>query len=301
MTTQGVAREDNIPPTTNPRNEGPGISSTARNFVILGLGSYPKTIPFINENPGLIRKTEVQSLTSEAWREQQAGHTTRAQTCVHHALLLRKYLELDESKLGTFCVRMIAGDRETVDTFIHEVKTEYAKVQAQTTQTIQQGHNAPSISRMLKKPMASQSANRDHESEPAVHSSQTPSGELSRGTRLRDGQGRIYYVDKDGNEIRPASHRPVNDQNRKPIKDTTDPAAMMDALKIAQISGSETHSAPSHDTSQQPGVRPPGNRRSSMSSASGPRSLASLPEDSKMPKINIRGTHGEKEKLDERK
>lgn len=108
-----------------PGYPNPALSSLAQAFLQLPLGAYAKCADFIRQHPGIVR--ESQSLLVQASLFQREGKTKLAQTCVHHTLLLRKFLESNERDAEAAIKRLEQGGEDTTR-FINDIKTVLAKL-----------------------------------------------------------------------------------------------------------------------------------------------------------------------------
>lgn len=285
------------PPDSRPRNEGPRLSLLAQRLVDMGMGNYPNTIQFISENPALRSRREIESLNSEALITQQAGQNTRAQTCVHHALLLKKWVDPGHKDVAidTFRKRMIAKDPQTIDGFIRDVKKVYSTVQTQATNATPLGPVANKDSQSRQNPVISQPERPEPTAIPTTQRPVVPEAEMSLPRTRQGPDGRLYYFDDRGNILRPANSRAEND-SRQPGRDIAAMAETMAETNIrkgpdSRTSGNRTQGQENTTPNRQQGN--PGRR---------PSNAGSHEEQklSKLPRTHIGHTKGDKEKLDAR-
>jgi hypothetical protein len=147
-------------------------------------GDYPGLVLFINQNPWIADKQEINRLLTQASVHETAGESSLAATCVHHALALRKWRSLGPQEAGKYFESLADGGETTT-----EFKRDVTKVL--TTLTQKRAHT----------PTAT-----------GVTQSQTP---VFRGTDERQ-----CYMDEHGKVLRPASNR----RNPEPSRTLSDPA-----------------------------------------------------------------------------
>jgi hypothetical protein len=79
-------------------------------------------LQFLRLHKRIISKPEIQAFLAQA---QRAGEKSIARTCVHHALILRKWDQLGEKGGEDFLIRLIEGNRQDKEAFLDDVDKEY--------------------------------------------------------------------------------------------------------------------------------------------------------------------------------
>ena len=255
------------------------LSSLAHSFASLGLGSNSASAHFISKNPGILAKSEMDALIAEASIAEKAGESTKAQTCIYQALLLRECLKFPDH-IGSFFSKLTAKDGRAKDAFVKDVKKVYTEIQEQIERTTQRNPGNTSEFYDRKGPVISQSAERTNLRDVSVDD-QIPLGTTQSQTPVARGpDGRLFYADQQGNLLRPASRRHDSDHHRSfrgPVE-TTEREGTQGGNKVVSgrgnapgRAGSIHRPAPSDQTRRlstlhehrQPGSnRPGGNERS---------------------------------------
>jgi hypothetical protein len=105
------------------------LSPLAHDFVSIGLGNYLESFDFISKNSGIVAQSHIDALVSEALAATKAGQSTRSQTCIHQALLLRHCKAVGPNNISTFFRNLIAGDVKTKENLLNNVKKVYGTIQ----------------------------------------------------------------------------------------------------------------------------------------------------------------------------
>lgn len=262
------------------------LSALSRSFIDLGLGNYLECSHFIANNPKILAQNEIEALMAEALIAERAGQSTKAQICIHQALLLRKCNEVGLKNNSSFFRELNAKDSRTRESFVMDVKKVYDSIQKQVGRASEQrqGSNpepqnrksavmVPSIERTV-------SQNSYRYTQNSEENIQYPE-EVGLGRN-----GKTYHKDIKGNLSLPANsgHDPERHRSR------SDPTQLTGS---AQGAPGEASLANSH--SRYVGGR---FKRSPASDPAG--SLPTLPEHFKYESTRIEGTAGSVEKLDER-
>ena len=100
------------------------LSPLGRHFLKLRVGDWDGCLQFIRRNKRIVSELEIQSLLAQAAKSQRVGEESVARTCIHHALLLRKWGQLGETGGEDFLIRLIEGNRQDRESFLGEVKRE---------------------------------------------------------------------------------------------------------------------------------------------------------------------------------
>src|SRR5947207_12280264 len=93
------------------------------------MGNYERTWYFSSSQPRIGSPAEMSSLPNPALEQEKAGNTTRAQTCIHHALLLRKCSELEVRQRALFFKGMSDNKSGTFLEVFANIKEAYANIQ----------------------------------------------------------------------------------------------------------------------------------------------------------------------------
>ena len=243
------------------------LSPLARRFIDLGLGSYPESADFIADNQSILQESEIDALIAEASIAEKAGQSTRAQTCIHQALLLRECEKVGASNVSSFFRKLTAKDGRAKEAFVKDVKKVYVAIQEQVKGTTQQSPGTTSGNTQ----------------------SQTPVG--------RGKDGGLRYPDARGNILRPASsrHEPTRrDPDRH--RSVSDPVGMTERTAALSI-GEETQTTTTAVAGRGKGATP---LHRSVTSDSN-RSLPTVAEDQKLGTSGPGGNGASPKKLDERK
>jgi hypothetical protein len=207
------------------------LSPLSHGFVGLGLGSDSKSAHFISENPGILAKSEIDALMAEASIAEKAGQTTRAQTCIYQALLLRECIKLSPDDIGSFFDELTAKDCRAKNAFVKDVMKVYAKIQEQAGRTTQQNPGSTSESYGRRASGLSQAAGRTNPRNVSVND-QIPLVTTQPQTPVaRDLDRRLFYPDQHGNLLQPASRRHESDHHRS----FSDPAGMTEGMAAVSI------------------------------------------------------------------
>jgi hypothetical protein len=91
------------------------LCDLCRNFLELGAGDYERIWQFVSKNPAIVSQAKISNLMDQALKDHRAGNFTRAQICIHHAILLKKSNELGIVQSELFFKRM--SDTKS-DTFL---------------------------------------------------------------------------------------------------------------------------------------------------------------------------------------
>jgi len=100
------------------------LSPLARHFLKVRVGDWGGCLQFIRGNKRIVSELEIQALLAQAAKSQRAGEESVARTCIHHALLLRKWDRLGETGGEDFLFRLIEGSRQDRESFLGDVKRE---------------------------------------------------------------------------------------------------------------------------------------------------------------------------------
>jgi hypothetical protein len=165
-------------------SRGSPPSSLGSDITSVHRSDYPGLVRFISQHPWIADTQEINRLLAQASVHESAGESSLAATCVHHALVLRKWRSLGPQEAGKY-FESLADGGETTTEFMHD----FTKVL--TTLTQKWAHTPTATGATL---------------------SQTPA---SRRT-----DERRYYIDERGNTLRPASNR----RNPEPSRTLSDPA-----------------------------------------------------------------------------
>jgi Cdc37 Hsp90 binding domain len=262
------------------------LSVLARSFAGLGLGNYLECSYFITDNPDILAKSEIDALVAEAAAAERAGESTRAQTYIHQALLLRRCNKVGPNNVGSFFRDLDAKDRRTKESFVNDVKKVYSSIQQQAGRTSEQrqGHSSEpqgQKSVVVLQPIertVSQNSYASTEDSEETTQSQTP---VAFGE-----DGKLYYTDTRGNLLHPASHRRDSERHRSQ-SDPTDLSGSVpaDPSETSTANGRGRHGA---GRIHRPAACDP------------PGPLPTVPEHRKYESTRIGGTTGNVEILDQR-
>jgi hypothetical protein len=110
---------------TSDSRRSQGLSSLVRHFLEIPVGDWDGCLQFIRRNKRIVSEPEIQAFLAHASKSQRAGEESVAYTCIHHALLLRKWDQLGENGGEDFLNRLIEGNRQDRESFLGDVKKEY--------------------------------------------------------------------------------------------------------------------------------------------------------------------------------
>jgi hypothetical protein len=273
------------------------LSDLARSFVDLGLGNYIGSSDFIADYPSILAKSEIDALIAEASVAERAKQSTRAQTCIHQALLLRKCNEVGSKKIGSFFRDLIAKDGRMKDSFVKDVKKVYISLQHQAGRTSEQRHGPSPESERRESPVVLQPIERTISDNSYASTQDSDERPQSQTPVARGRDGKLYYTDVEGNLLYPASRRHDPERHRSQ-SDPIEPSGDLPAV--------------SADTPSRNGAYAMGNRRDDRHATSRtgsfhrpagsgpPEPLPTLPEHRKYESTRIGATAGSVEKLDDR-
>ena len=222
----------------------PQLSPLARAFVGLGLGNYLASSDFISDNPGILAKNEIDALIAEALVAEISGDSTRSQTCIHQALLLRECEKVGTKNIGSFFRDITAKNGKTKDAFVTDVKKVYVTIQQQAARAPQQSQAPKSESQGRKMPLISQATERPLLQNPYERPMETTQ---SQTPVIFDRDGRAFYADNQGNVLRPASTRHGSDRHRT-VSNAAESSGRTAALRPANA----RHASDSHRTVSNP-------------------------------------------------
>jgi hypothetical protein len=174
------------------------LSPLARDLVDIGLGKYRESMDFISDNPSILAQSEIDALIAEALTAEKASQSTRSQTCVHQALLLKECIEVGRDNIDSFFRNLAARDSKTKESFIKDVKKVYLSIQERATRAPIQNQEPTSEPQGRRLPLISQPASPSMSQNPSTYAQ-----EPKEPTQSPD--GRFYYTDPEGNLLRPAS------------------------------------------------------------------------------------------------
>jgi hypothetical protein len=120
------------------------------------MGDYERLGRFVSENPEIVSETEISSLTNQALAEERARRSTTAQTCIHHAVLLKMCRSLEIKRRGPFFKRMSDNDSDTFLDVFADIKRAYANLQAATSGTTMSVRSADPPSQVARPSFISQ-------------------------------------------------------------------------------------------------------------------------------------------------
>jgi hypothetical protein len=191
------------------------LSPLAQGFISLGLGNDSASALFISNHPGILAWSQIDALIAEATVAEKARESTRAQTCLYQALLLRECLKFPDH-IGSFFSQLTAKDSRAKHAFVEGVKSEYAATREAIERTTQRNPGSVSGFYDRKEPVISQTADRARPQDiPAGH--QIPRGATQSQTPVSRGpDGRKFYTDQHGNLSQPATSRYDSDHHRSP-------------------------------------------------------------------------------------
>jgi hypothetical protein len=267
------------------------LSPLASDFVSIGLGKYLESKDFIFHNPSIVAQNEIDALIAEALTAEKAGQSTRSQTCVHQALLLRECKEVGLDNISLFFRSLTARDGKTKESFVKDVKKVYLSIQGQAAKAPLQNQEPTSGSQGRRLPLISQPASGSVSQNPSTYT-QGPKEPTQRQTPVAQGpDGRLYYTDPEGNLLHPASsHR----HDRERLRSQSYPSES--AEKMAMLSLEDRFCNASDPVDRHGDEGHPLSRI--VSGPAGP--LPTLHEDRMVETRRIMGTSGNEEKLDQR-
>jgi Cdc37 Hsp90 binding domain len=172
-----------------------------RDFASIGLSNYLGSLRFISNNPKIVAESHIDALVAEAIAAVKAGQSARSQACIHQALLLRHCREVGSNNIRTFFLNLIAGDGKTKESFLIDVKSAYASIQARAPY---QAQELTTESQGRRFPLTSQLAEGRVSQNLSAYTQEPTQGQ----TPIAQGPGgRMYYLDPERNLLRPASSR----------------------------------------------------------------------------------------------
>jgi hypothetical protein len=267
------------------------LSPLARDLVDIGLGNYRESMDFISDNPSILAQNEIDALIAEALTAEKASQSTRSQTCVHQALLLKECIEAGRDNIGPFFRNLAARDSKTKESFVKDVKKVYISIQDRAARVPPQNQEPTSGPQARRLPLVSQPANESVSQNPSAHT-QGPKEPTQRQTPVtRGSDGQLYYTDAAGNLLRPASSQRHDRERHRSQSDPTESAGKMAMLSMEERLQNAT------DTADRRGDQ---GRSLGRIVSSPPGSLPSVPEDRMTENRRIVGTSGTEEKLDHR-
>lgn len=110
--------------TSDPRRSQ-DLSPLGRHFLEVRVGDWEGCLQFIRRNKRIVSELEIQAFLAQAGKSQRAGDEPVARTCIHHALLLRKWYQLGDNGGEDFLIRLIEGNRQDRESFLDDVKKEH--------------------------------------------------------------------------------------------------------------------------------------------------------------------------------
>jgi hypothetical protein len=187
---------------------------------------------FISDNPSILAQNEIDALIAEALTAERAGQSTTSQTCVHQALLLRGCIEVGRDNIDSFFRDLAARDSKTKESFVKDVKRVYLSIQERAVRAPLQNQEPTSEPQGRRLPLISQSAS-PSVSQNASTYTQGPKELTRRQAPVPQGpDGRRYYVDSEGNLLRPASSQR---HDRERYGSLTTSAERMQSVAIMDI------------------------------------------------------------------
>jgi hypothetical protein len=272
----------------------PQLSSLARSFASLGFGEYSKSSRFISDNPSIVAKSEIDTLTANALFMEKAGQSAMARTCIHQALLLRACKGAGPNSISSFFQDLTARDSRAKDALMKDVQKAYESIQEQAKRTGQQSQRPDSEPRDRKLPVVLQTTERTVPQNPHAPTPRPLETTQPQISVIRHLDGRLFYIDSQGNVLRPASNRHDPDRHR-PV---SEPAESTEKVAAASIRKEPQSGAGLVE--DRGDVRNTPRRAESFHRKSIPDPLPPLLENSKSEYTRIGGTAGNVEKLDHR-
>jgi hypothetical protein len=267
------------------------LSPLARDLVNIGLGKYLESMDFISDNPSILAQNEIDALIAEALTAEKANQSSRSQTCVHQALLLRECIEVGRDNIVPFFRNLAARDSKAKESFVKSVKKVYLSIQERAGRAPLQNQEPTSGPQGRRPPLVSQPANGSVSQNPSTYT-QGPKEPAQRQTPVARGpDGRLYYTDPDGNLLRPASSQHQDRERLRSQSDPTESAGKMAMLSIEERYQNAPNAVDRHGDEGHSLGR-------IVSSPPGP--LPTLHEDRMTENRRIVGTSGTEEKLDHR-
>jgi hypothetical protein len=174
------------------------------------------------------------------------------------------------------------------------VQKVYESIQEQGRHTGQQSQGPDSEPRDRKLPVVLQTTERTVPQNPHAPTPRPLETTQPLISVIRDLEGRLFYIDSQGNVLRPASNRHGPDR-RRPVGESAESTEKVASASI----GKESQSGAGLVEEQRDGRNAPGRAEPPhRTSVSGP--LPPLPEHGKLEYTRIGGTAGSVEKLDHR-
>jgi hypothetical protein len=267
----------------------PQLSPLARDFVSIGLGKYLESKDFISDNPSILARNEIDALIAEAVAAEKAGQSTRSQTCVHQALLLRECTEVGLGNIGPFFRNLAARDGKTKESFVKDVKKVYLSIQERAARAPLQNQEPSPGLQGRRLPLISQPANGSVSQNPSTYA-QGPKEPTQRQTPVAQGP-RSYYLDPEGNLLKPASSHRHDRESLRSQSDLTGSAGKTAILSIEERLQNAPNTVERHGD---------GGYALSRIVSSPARPLPTLHEHRMVETRRIVGTSGTEEKLDRR-
>jgi len=205
------------------------LSPLSHSFVGLGLGNDSESARFISKNPGILTKREIDALMAEASIAEKAGQSTRAQTCIYQALLLRECIKLSPDAINSFFGKLTAKDSRIKDAVVKDAKKVYITIQEKVGRTEQRNPGSTSEFHGRKASVLSPATERTNPRNVSINDQIPPVATQSQTPVARDLDRRLLYTDQHGNLVRPASRRHDSDHHRSfsdPVEMTEGMAAM---------------------------------------------------------------------------
>jgi Cdc37 Hsp90 binding domain len=262
------------------------LSALARSFVDLGLGNYLECSHFIANNPKILTQSENEALMAEASIAERAGQSTKAQICIHQALLLRKCNEVGLKNNSSFFRELNAKDSRTRESFVMDVKKVYGSIQKQIGRASEQ-RQGPNPEPQSRKSAVIVQSIEGTVSQNSYGYTQNSEENIQYREEVGLGRdGKAYHKDVQGNLSLPANSRHDPERHRS----RSDPAQLNGSAQGAPGEASLANSQGRHVAGRF--------KRSPASDQAG--SLPTLPEHFKYESTRIGGTAGRVEKLDDR-
>jgi Cdc37 Hsp90 binding domain len=148
-------------------------------------GDYSGLVRFIKKYPRIADTQEIQRLLAQASVHKTAGESSLAETCVHHALVLRKWCSLGAQEAGKYFESLAEGGQTTTE-FMHDVTKVLMALPQKRAHVL------------------------------------TATGTTQSQTRVfrENDDERLYYLEEQGHLLRPVSNR----RNPEPSRTLNDPA-----------------------------------------------------------------------------
>jgi hypothetical protein len=165
-------------------SQGSTPLSLSSDITSVRYGDYPGLVRFINKYPRTADTQEINRLLTQASVHETAGESSLAATCVHHAIALKKWRNLGPQEAGKYFESLAEGGKTTTE-FMSDITKVLTALQP----------------------------NR-------YRASMTTGITQSQTRAFRENDERLYYIDKQGDLLQPASNR----QNPEPSRTLSDPA-----------------------------------------------------------------------------